>query len=112
MYFREYLNELKKSGKITSIKKEVSIDIEAAAVLKAAEPTPLLFENVKGYSDFQVSGNVFCTKESIADYFKITTADLIPKLTAAIDNRNPRKSAVRHVKKLLWMELIWINFQY
>jgi UbiD family decarboxylase len=89
MYFREYLNELIKSGKITRIKKEVSIDIEAAAVLKAAEPTPLLFENVKGYSDFQVAGNVFCTKESIADYFKITTADLIPQLTAAIDDRSP-----------------------
>jgi len=89
MYFREYLKQLEKSGKITRIKKEVSIDIEAAAVLKAAEPTPLLFEKVKGYSDFQVAGNVFCTKESIADYFNITTADLIPKLTAAIDNRSP-----------------------
>ena len=89
MYFREYLNKLEKSGKITRIKKEVSIDIEAAAVLKAAEPTPLLFENVKGYSDFQVAGNVFCTKESIADYFGITTADLIPRLTAAIDDRSP-----------------------
>ena len=89
MYFREYLDKQGKDGKITRIKKDVSIDIEAAAVLKAAEPTPLLFENVKGYTDFQVAGNVFCTKESIADYFNITTADLIPKLTAAIDNRSP-----------------------
>ncbi|MFX1286253.1 MAG: UbiD family decarboxylase [Promethearchaeota archaeon] len=89
MYFREYINKLEKNGKITRIKKEVNIDIEAAAVLKAAEPTPLLFENVKGYSDFQVAGNVFCTKESIADYFEISTAQLIPRLTAAIDNRSP-----------------------
>ncbi|MFX0119747.1 MAG: UbiD family decarboxylase [Promethearchaeota archaeon] len=88
MYFREYLANLSKRGLITKISKEVNIDIEAAAVLKAAEPTPLLFEKVKGYSDFQVAGNVFCTKESIADYFKISTAQLIPKLTAAIDNRS------------------------
>ncbi len=89
MYFREYLNKLEKSGKITRIKKEINIDIEAAAVLKAAEPTPLLFENVKGFSEFLVAGNVFCTKESIADYFEISTALLIPKLTEAIDNRSP-----------------------
>ena len=89
MYFREYLTKREKSGLITKITKEVSIDVEAAAVLKAAEPTPLLFENVKGFPDFRVAGNMFCTKQSIADYLDISTAQLIPKLTEAIDNRNP-----------------------
>lgn len=89
MHFREYIEKLDKNSSITKIKKEVSIDIEAAAVLKTAEPTPLLFENVKGYPNFRVAGNVFCTKTSIADYFGITTAQLIPRLTEAIDKRSP-----------------------
>lgn len=89
MYFREYLNQLEKSGSITKITKEVSIDVEAAAVLKAAEPSPILFENIQGYPNFRVAGNIFGTKISIADYFAISTAELIPKLTEAIDNRSP-----------------------
>jgi 2,5-furandicarboxylate decarboxylase 1 len=88
MDFREYINQLEKEGTITKIVKEVSIDIETAAVLKTAEPTPLLFENVKGYPDFRVAGNIFSTKISIADYFGISTDLLIPRLTEAIDKRS------------------------
>ncbi|PWI49414.1 hypothetical protein CEE45_01070 [Candidatus Heimdallarchaeota archaeon B3_Heim] len=88
MDFREYITQLEKNNAITKIKKDVDIDIEAAAVLKTAEPTPILFENVKGYSDFRVAGNIFSTKISIANYFGISTDQLIPKLTEAIDNRS------------------------
>ncbi len=88
MDFREYMTQLEKKNGITKIKKGVDIDIEAAAVLKTAEPTPILFENVKGYSNFKVAGNIFSTKISIADYFGISTAELIPKLTEAIDKRS------------------------
>ena len=88
MDFREYMNQLEKKGAITKIEKEVSIDIETAAVLKTAEPTPLLFENVKGYPNYRVAGNIFSTKTSIADYFGITTDQLIPRLTEAIDKRS------------------------
>ncbi|MFX0060783.1 MAG: UbiD family decarboxylase [Candidatus Hermodarchaeota archaeon] len=89
MDFRDYIQKLEKEGQLLKVKKEVSIDVETAAVLKAAEPNPVLFENVRGYTNFRVIGNVFCTKGSIADYFGITPADLIPKLTEAIDNRSP-----------------------
>ena len=89
MDFREYITQLEKEAGITKIKKEVSIDIEAAAVLKTAEPTPILFENVKGYPDYRVAGNIFSTKISIASYFGISPDQLIPKLTEAIDKRNP-----------------------
>ncbi|MFX0086633.1 MAG: UbiD family decarboxylase [Candidatus Hodarchaeota archaeon] len=88
MNFREYINKLDSDGLLIKIKKEVSVDIEAAAVLKAAEPSQLLFENVKDYSNFRIAGNIFCTKSSIADYFGIPTSGLIPKLTEAIDNRS------------------------
>ncbi|MHA1156631.1 MAG: UbiD family decarboxylase domain-containing protein, partial [Candidatus Heimdallarchaeota archaeon] len=88
MDFREYMNQLEKNNAITKISKEVSIDIETAAVLKTAEPTPLLFENVKGYPNYRVAGNIFSTKISIADFFGITTDQLIPRLTDAIDKRS------------------------
>ena len=88
MDFREYMNQLEKKGAITKIGKEVSIDIETAAVLKTAEPTPLLFENVKGFPNYRVAGNIFSTKNSIANYFGITTDQLIPRLTEAIDKRS------------------------
>ena len=88
MDFREYINQLEKINAITKIVKEVSVDIETAAVLKTAEPTPLLFENVKGYQNYRVAGNIFSTKTSIADYFGISTDHLIQRLTEAIDKRS------------------------
>jgi UbiD family decarboxylase len=89
MGFKEYVEMLERKGKLIKIKKEVSMDLEAAAVLSTAEPEPVLFENPKGYSEFRVAGNVFCTKNSIADYFGVSTSDLIPLLTKAIDKRSP-----------------------
>jgi len=88
MDFRQYVDKLEREGNLYRIRKVVSGDVEAAAVLKAAEPTPVLFESIKENKGFRVAGNVFCTKESIAKYFGITTADLIPKLTKAIDQRS------------------------
>ncbi|MFX1512537.1 MAG: UbiD family decarboxylase [Promethearchaeota archaeon] len=88
MNYREYIDKLIKEGPLLSIEKEVSVNIEAAAVLKAAEPLPLLFAKVKDYPDWRVVGNVFCTKQSIADYLGISVDQLIPTLTNAIDNRS------------------------
>jgi UbiD family decarboxylase len=88
MDFRQYVDKLEREGNLYRIRKVVSGDVEAAAILKTAEPTPVLFENIKETKGFPVAGNVFCTKESIAKYFGITTADLIPKLTKAIDQRS------------------------
>ncbi|MHA2060005.1 MAG: UbiD family decarboxylase domain-containing protein, partial [Candidatus Ranarchaeia archaeon] len=91
MDFREYIAKLDKTGQLFKIKKEVSTDVEAAAVLKTAEPKPVLFENLKKFPNHRVAGNIFCTKDTIADYLGITTADLLPHLTKAIDTRSPRE---------------------
>ncbi|MHA2500462.1 MAG: UbiD family decarboxylase, partial [Candidatus Hodarchaeales archaeon] len=58
----------------------------AAGVLAAVEPKPVLFNSIKE-SDFRVAGNLFCTKDQIAFYFGIPTTELIPKLTAGIEQR-------------------------
>jgi len=84
--FREYLNKIDEKGALKKVDIEVSRNLEISGILKELEPTPILFNNVKE-SDFRVVGNVFCTKNAIASYFDISPAELIPKLSKAILNR-------------------------
>ncbi len=87
MGLREHLNKLDKTGSLLKITKPVSKRLEAGGVLKAIEPKPVLFENVKD-SDYRIMGNLFCSKESVADYLGITTGDIIPTLNKAIEDRS------------------------
>lgn len=86
MGFREHLARLENEGKLLRIKKAFSRRLEAAGILKAVEPRPVLFEEIKE-SEFRVAGNLFCTKDDIASYFGIQARQLIPFLTKAIDER-------------------------
>ncbi|NOR39229.1 MAG: hypothetical protein GQ580_06560, partial [Candidatus Thorarchaeota archaeon] len=88
MILENYIKKLSKENKIERFDKKISKNLEIAGVLKALEPTPAIFEEVKE-SEFRVAGNLFCTKEQIADYFGIKTEDIIPTLTKAIENRSP-----------------------
>ncbi len=90
MGLREYLKQLEKEGSLLRISKPVSRRFEAAGVLKAVEPKPVLFENVKD-SEYRIMGNLFCSKDSIASYLKITTKDIIPTLSKAIEDRSVPK---------------------
>jgi 2,5-furandicarboxylate decarboxylase 1 len=87
MILEKYIESLSKQDKLVTIKKPISKNLEIAGVLKTLEPTPVLFENVSD-SEFRVAGNLFCTKKQIADYFGIKTEEIIPTLTAAIENRS------------------------
>ena len=87
MILEEYIKELQQNGKITTITKKISKNLEIAGVLKSLEPQPVLFENVKE-SEFRVTGNLFCNKKQISDYFGITTEEIIPTLTRAIEERS------------------------
>ncbi len=88
MILENYIKKLSKENKIERFDKKISKNLEIAGVLKALEPTPAIFEEVKE-SEFRVAGNLFCTKEQIADYFGIKTEDIIPTLTKAIENMSP-----------------------
>ena len=87
MILERYIENLAKQDKLVTITKPISKNLEIAGVLKTLEPTPVLFENVSD-SEFRVTGNLFCTKKQIADYFEIKTEEIIPTLTAAIENRS------------------------
>lgn len=87
MGLREHLTKLDQSGLLLKVTQPVSKRLEAGGILKAVEPRPVLFENVKD-SEYRIMGNLFCSKESIADYLGITTGDIIPTLSKAIEDRS------------------------
>ncbi len=87
MILEQYIEKLSNDEKLIRIQNGISKNLEIAGVLKALEPTPVLFENVNE-SEFRVAGNLFCTKEQIADYFGIKTEEIIPTLTTAIEKRS------------------------
>jgi 2,5-furandicarboxylate decarboxylase 1 len=88
MSLREYLQRLDSQKKLIHVSEPISKTCEVAGVLKQIEPQPALFEQVRE-SAFPVLGNLFCSKAAFADYFGIRVAELIPFLTAGIENRRP-----------------------
>jgi 2,5-furandicarboxylate decarboxylase 1 len=87
MILEQYIRKLQTKDEITTIKKKISKNLEIAGVLKSLEPRPVLFENLSD-SEFQVAGNLFCTKKQIADYFGIVPEQIIPTLTRGIEGRS------------------------
>ncbi len=91
MILEKYIEKLANDGKLTTVQKPISKNLEIAGLLKALEPNPVLFDNVND-SEYRVAGNLFCTKNQIADYFGIRTEEIIPTLAAAIENRSSPKT--------------------
>ena len=88
MSLRNHIAGLKEQGRLIRITEPVSKTLEIAGTLKGLEPTPTLLDNVKE-SRFRVAGNLFCSKESFADYLGIRVSDIIPTLARAIEDRSP-----------------------
>ena len=87
MGFRDYIIKIDEEGLLRKIDVEVSKKLEISGILKELEPIQVLFNNVKE-SKYRVAGNIFCTKDTIASYFGVTPADLIPMLSKAITERS------------------------
>ena len=87
MSLREYISKLDTQKKLVRIHKPISKTLEIAGVLKQLEPSAVLFEQVREAS-YPVIGNLFCSKAAFADYFDIQVPEIIPFLTAAIQNRS------------------------
>jgi len=90
MPLREYVHTLENQNKLFRVSEPISKTLQIAGVLKQCEPNPVLFEKVEE-SPFSVIGNLFCSKASIADYFGIRVADILPFFLSAIQNRSPSK---------------------
>jgi UbiD family decarboxylase len=86
MSLRSYLQKLADGGELRSLPAQVSKTYEMAGILKELEPHPVLFSSAKE-SQFQVMGNLLCTKASFANYLNIQTQEIIPSLIRAIEER-------------------------
>jgi len=87
MGFREYLKKIDEEGLLQNVDVEVSKKLEISGILKEIEPMPVIFNNVKD-SEYRVAGNLFCSKEVVASYFGVSSADLIPMLKKAISDHS------------------------
>ncbi|MHA1937919.1 MAG: UbiD family decarboxylase domain-containing protein, partial [Candidatus Thorarchaeota archaeon] len=88
MSFRSHIKRLAARGDLITISEPISTTYEIAGVLKELEPKPVLFEHPQE-TKLEVVGNLFPSKTSFADYFDLSTDEIIPTLAAAIEQRSP-----------------------
>jgi len=100
--FRDFLNELAKKKKLIKIKKKVSRHLEAAGLFKALDGNVVVLENVSG-SEYKVAGNVFSTRELVAECLGVKKEELVAKMMSAINN--PTKPRVAERKKAPVLEV-------
>jgi len=86
MSFRDFIAKLRKEGKLVELKREASLKLELAGVLHALDGKAVYTEKVKETPGARVAGNVFSTKDLVAEYLGTTKEQLIPKLIHAINN--------------------------
>ncbi|NYZ76988.1 UbiD family decarboxylase [Candidatus Micrarchaeota archaeon] len=89
MSFRDFIEKLDKEGKLLKAKKKVSLRLETASLLDSVEPKPLLAE-VKE-SEYRIAGNVFATKDLVAEYLGCRREELVKKMLHAIENPSEPK---------------------
>ncbi len=85
MGFRSFLEQLDKNGELIRIKKEVSTEYEIAGIIDALGEKPVFFEKVKE-SSIPVVGGLISSKKLIAQALNIKKAQLLHKLSNAIEN--------------------------
>ena len=85
MSFRQFVEKQKMTGKLKIVGTPVSKHLEAAGLLNSLDGTPVLLEKVEG-TRFGIAGNVFSSKQLIAEYFGVTPQQLTPLMIKALEN--------------------------
>jgi len=91
MNLRSFISKLEKKGKLQTISKPVSQDLETAAIVNALGEKPTVFADVSK-KKFRVAAGLVSSRELVADALGITPAKLVPTLAKAIDS--PKKPKV------------------
>ena len=86
MNFRDFLGQLEGEKKIVKVSKEVDPHIEMAAVMNELLEVPTMFENVKGYPDYNVVGGLCSSRELIAKGLGVPVENLLLKVVDALNN--------------------------
>ncbi len=87
--FRDFVSGL--GVQMLTVKKKVSKNLELAAVMKAREGTPVLAPEVEG-SRFSAVGNVFATRDLVAQYLGCRKDEIAKRLADAINKPVPPKT--------------------
>ena len=92
MNFRNFLNRLGESGKLTRIRKEVSTEYEMAGAIDALGEKPVIFERVKE-TEIPVVAGMLSSKDLISEALGIKRNELLHKLAHALENPIPPLTA-------------------
>ena len=90
MSFRQYLERLDKQGKLVRIRKEVSPELDAAAIMNEYDGQAVLFEKVAG-SGIPVAGGLCSSRDAIADSLGVQKEKILITLAEAIKERKKPK---------------------
>ena len=86
MSFRSFFEKLDREGKVVHIRKEVSPDYDAPAILNELDGKVVYFDRIKG-SDMPAAGGFCSSREVIADSLGVKKEELLFSLARAIENR-------------------------
>ncbi len=89
---REFLDKLRKEGKVIALKNEPSVMYEITPLVKYAEKQDKIIIGKAKESNFSFVANVYGSKKMIADALGVKIEDLLNKLDYAIEN--PKKPEV------------------
>ena len=82
---RDCIEYAEESGRILKFAQEVDPKYEIASITKAFDGGPqLLFDKIRGYSDWRMLSNLMGNRDTIAGYFRTTKAKLSEKITNAL----------------------------
>jgi len=91
--FREFVQKLDREGKLLHAKKKLSLKLEVASLLHSVEPRPLLAEVRE--SEYRIVGNLFATKELVAECLGCRKEELVKRMLYAIENPSEPKVVER-----------------
>jgi 2,5-furandicarboxylate decarboxylase 1 len=95
MNLRTFIAKLEKQGRLQSISKRVSQDLEAAEVVNGLCEKPTIFEDVSG-KPYRVAAGIVSSRELVAEALGIPAQKILHTLANAIDN--PKKPKVLSAK--------------
>ncbi len=81
MSFRDFVQK----GLNYTITKPVSKNLEVSGIIYSAGEKSVFFDKIKE-SNYKVSGNVFASKQNVANYLGCEVSDLVPIMTNALTN--------------------------
>jgi 2,5-furandicarboxylate decarboxylase 1 len=104
MGLRSFIEELRKSGELTTITKPVSTEYEIAGIIAAMGEKPVFFEKVKE-SNYPIVAGLVSSKQLISRALGTNKDNLLPKLLEAIEHPVPPAM----VKNALCQEVVETN---